>query len=442
MKSIYLFNSLTRKKDEFKPVQQGKLSMYVCGPTVYNYDHLGHARTYVFFDVLKRLFTAIGYEVKYAQNITDIGHLVTDSDEGEDKLEKQAKQENISSLEIASKYEQAHWQDMANLGNQKPDFTPKASDYIDKIIAHIQILLDKGLAYTTTGKDVYFAVEKFSNYGKLSNRKLEDMLQEVRVKHSQDKHSPADFCLWKASKGVEQRVFDSPWGKGVPGWHIECSVMSRDLLGQPFDIHGSAVEHVFPHHENEIAQSEGAYGVELANYWVHTGMLYLNGKKMSKSTGNVILVKDILQEIPHQVIRLALLGTHYRKPLDYKPEIIPQWTSLWQSIIRRSLENSQGKEGYFDKFLTILSDDLNTPQALNYLQEILPQASITEINKMLAVLGIEQNKPNPDPKITKLMSERDQARAQKDWARADQLRAQIESFGYKIEDKNSQTIIL
>lgn len=431
---IYIYNTLSGKKEEFIPIKTEKVGMYVCGPTVYNFDHLGHARTHLFFDVFRRFLKACGYEVIFVQNITDVGHLVGDMDMGEDKLEKQAKVERKTPEEIARFYESAHFEDMAKIGVTKPDYNPRASEYIPKIIKYIELLVEKKYAYVTEKGNVYFDVRTFKKYGQLSHRKLEDMVKDTRISSEQDKRYPADFGLWKVGKGDEMRIYDSPWGKGIPGWHIECSVMSADILGQPFDIHGSAVEHVFPHHENEIAQSESAYNKPLANYWVHTGMLMVNGKKMGKSLGNSIVLREVLKNISPEVLRLVLLSAHYRKPLEYQESIVKQWENIWLDIKKVYTIPDNKNNGYYEKFINYLSDDMNIPGAINFLIQSLSKISQADLTKSLAILGLEYTSSPLDSEIQELVNQRDKARKENNWALADKLRIQIEDKRYIVED--------
>jgi len=291
----------------------------VCGPTVYDFDHLGHARTFIFFDFLRRFLIFQGYKVNFAQNITDVGHLVGDGDLGEDKLEKRAREKRISPEELARKFEQAHFEDMAKLNIFKPDFSPRASDNIAEIIDLIKILEKKRLTYEKDG-NVYFNVSKYPDYGQLSHRKLADQ------------NGQHNFTLWRKAGSRNIQIWDSPWGKGFPGWHIECSAMAHKIFGKEFDIHGSAQEHIFPHHENEIAQSVCGYGKMPAQYWVHTGLLNINGAKMSKSKGNFITICEAIKKYNPNALRLALLSSYYRKPFDFTDLMMQQFQTIYQKI--------------------------------------------------------------------------------------------------------------
>ncbi|MCJ7493900.1 MAG: cysteine--tRNA ligase, partial [Deltaproteobacteria bacterium] len=302
---LKIYNTLTKKKEEFLPLQKGKVSMYVCGVTVYDRCHIGHARAAVVFDVLFRFLRYRGYEVTYVRNYTDV----------DDKIIKRANQEGVSCQEIAKRYIQEYEEDMEALGMERPTHEPRATENISQIIDLVKKLVEKGFAYTVDG-DVYFSVEKFSSYGKLSGRDLEEMRAGARVEVDERKNNPLDFALWKSSKPGEPE-WDSPWGRGRPGWHIECSAMSQRYLGESFDIHGGGQDLIFPHHENEIAQSEAATGKPFVRFWVHNGFVNINHEKMSKSLGNILAIRDLLQDHHPEVLRLFLLSNHYRSPVDF-----------------------------------------------------------------------------------------------------------------------------
>src|SRR5512136_1935626 len=306
--SIRLYNSLTKKKETFDPITAGKVGIYVCGITAYDVCHVGHARSAVVFDIITRYFGYRGYHVTYVKNFTDV----------DDKIIVKANTEGKSISEIAERYIREHDEDMQALKIERPTAAPRATEHINGMINLISILLEKGLAYEVEG-DVYYAVENFEGYGKLSGRSLEDMMAGARVDVSEKKRNPLDFALWKASKEGEP-WWESPWGKGRPGWHIECSVMSQRYLGETFDIHGGGEDLIFPHHENEIAQSEGATGRPLANYWCENGMVNLTGEKMSKSTGNLFFIDDLVRNVEPEVVRYYLLSTHYRSPIEFSQE--------------------------------------------------------------------------------------------------------------------------
>ena len=314
---LKVFNSYDKKLEEFKPLKDKKVGMYVCGPTVYSPDHLGHVRTWIFFDWLRRYLELEGYKVKFVQNITDVGHLVGDEDEGEDKIEKQAKAENKTPEEIARTYEAEHFKDLESLNILKPDVAPRATEHIKEMIKFIEELIKKGHAYEKDG-NVYFNISTFAGYGKLSGRSVDEEKTGTRIKTDPKKKNPSDFALWLKADPSHLQKWPSPWSEGYPGWHIECSVMSSKYLGQPFDIHGSANEHIFPHHENEIAQSVAYAGIPLAKYWLHAGMLTIDSQKMAKSAGNFVTVKDALRENDADTIKIAFMNNHWRKPFNWE----------------------------------------------------------------------------------------------------------------------------
>ena len=314
--SLVIYNVLTREKEPFKPVLEGHVFMYVCGPTVYDYSHLGHAKTYVAFDVIVRWLRYSGYKVRYVQNITDVGHLL---DDGEDRILKGARRERVEPMELVERYMRAYFEDMDALGVQRPDISPRASAHIPEQIEMIQTLIEKGYAYEVNGS-VYFSVESFPEYGKLSGRRIEEMEAGKRVAVRDEKRHPMDFALWIKAPPNHVLQWPSPWGRGYPGWHIECSAMSTKYLGQPFDIHGGGIDNIFPHNEAEIAQSECAHGVTFANYWVLTGSLLVNGVKMSKSLGNFVTIKEALKTYRPEALRYFILTGKYSNPADYSAE--------------------------------------------------------------------------------------------------------------------------
>ncbi len=375
-----IYNTLTRSKEEFEPIEPGKVSMYVCGPTVYNHIHIGNARTFVSFDVIRRHLLHLGYDVKFVSNLTDV----------DDKIINKAKEENRSAAELAEEYSKFFIEAMDELGVMRPTIRPKATEEIDAMISTIQDLIDRGHAYEVEG-DVYFSVNSDPSYGKLSGRRTEDMLAGTRIDVDPRKQNPMDFALWKAAKPGEPS-WNSPWGDGRPGWHIECSAMSAKYLGCPFDIHGGGVDLVFPHHENEIAQSESASGGTFCNYWMHGGMLNVNKSKMSKSEGNFILLKDALANVSANVLRMLMLQTHYRSPLDYSAERLDEAAASLERIAtcirnsdweserasdRHSVRNEaveslkssvQNAIAGYDKSM---NDDFNTAEALGYVFKLV-----------------------------------------------------------------------
>ncbi|MGB5157893.1 cysteine--tRNA ligase, partial [Desulfobacterium sp. N47] len=375
--SLRIYNTIERKKVPFEPVQPGKVSMYVCGPTVYDSCHIGHARSVIVFDVILKYLNATGLEVTYVRNFTDV----------DDKIINRAVQLGIESHEVAERYIKEFYEDMDALNIKRATIEPKATEHIDKIIALIEILLKKEIAYRIDG-DIYYSVDKFKDYGKLSGRKLEDMEAGARVEIDERKNNPFDFALWKSQKPGEP-YWESPWGRGRPGWHIECSAMSSAYLGETFDIHGGGKDLIFPHHENEIAQSEGAFEKPFAKYWVHNGFVNINHEKMSKSLGNFLLIKDILKSYHPDSVRLFLLSNHYRSPIDFTDKAMEESEAALDKIysaIQRveEIADITGKdfinypEGYWEKFCESMDDDFNTAKGIGYLFD-----SVRHINRLL-----------------------------------------------------------
>ena len=431
---MQLYNTLTRKKDFFEPIKKGEVSMYVCGPTVYDFDHLGHARTFVFFDFLRRFLTFQGYKVNFVQNITDVGHLVGDVDLGEDKLEKRAREKKISPEELARKFEQAHFEDMAKLNILKPDFSPRASDNIAEIIDLIKILEKKELTYEKDG-NIYFDVSKYPEYGQLSHRKLADQ----KGQHN--------FTLWRKAGSRNIQIWDSPWGKGFPGWHIECSAMAHKIFGKEFDVHGSASEHIFPHHENEIAQSVCGYGKIPARFWVHTGLLNINGEKMSKSKDNFITISDAVIKYNSNVLRLALLSNYYRKPLNFTASLMQQSQTIFQKIaLVRSKSGRLGMvdQKVFNEFVSALKNDLNMPEALKVLANDASELSLQDFEAVEYILGVNfilEKKELTGAQQT-LVRKREQLRASGKYDEADKIRQVLKKQGVEIEDTLNGTNII
>ncbi|ETR74452.1 MAG: Cysteinyl-tRNA synthetase [Candidatus Magnetoglobus multicellularis str. Araruama] len=463
--SIQIYNTLHRKKEAFAPLSTNHVNMYVCGPTVYDDAHIGHARSVVVFDMIARYFKIRNYTLTYIRNYTDI----------DDKIIQRAQERNITTESLAEKYIQAFDLDMDALYVQKPDMAPKATSHIPEIIQLVDALIQKKNAYVIDG-DVFFSVESHQNYGCLSGRKLEDMAAGARVNIDPRKRNPHDFALWKSAKPNEP-CWDSPWGKGRPGWHIECSAMSMKFLGQSFDIHGGGKDLIFPHHENEIAQSEAANGKTYARYWVHNGFVNINREKMSKSLGNVVLIKTLLQKYPAEAIRLFLLSSHYRSPIDFNDQAMHDAVSalnkLYAAIERiesSSIHADDSKTGaLWQKFCGAMDDDFNSAQAIGYVFDAVRQVNrlfdhnkilssdqqneicsiYQDIHKMGKVLGLLNQTPAEyanDQKqrmagnqsvdeIDQLVNERFQARKNKDWARADAIRDQLTAMGITLEDR-------
>lgn len=441
--SLTLYNTLAGKKEVFKSIEPKIVKMYVCGPTVYDYDHVGHARTYLSFDLLHRFLRFLGYKVVYVQNITDVGHMVNDAETGLDKIKKKAQETGESVADIVRHFTEAHRRDMESLNILKPTHQPKASAHIEEIIAFIEGLIEKGYAYVTEEKNVYFSVSRKPDYGKLSHRGIAEMITGSRVEPAKDKRSPADFALWKAAPfGATEMVWDSPWGQGYPGWHIECSTMSRKYLGDTFDIHGSAVEHVFPHHENEIAQSEALTGQELAHYWVHAGMLTVNGAKMSKSLRNTVSVREALKEYSANELRLAFYLTHYRRPFDYTKEVLAQGMTLRKKLFTAFLtsKNEAGDKEVFNEVIAVLSDDLNTPEALRLISENITSFAQDQLKKLFEIFGLVFNDIASSDSALKLAEERAIARDREDFLTADNRKAEIEQLGFEAIDQDDKSI--
>ncbi|RMD88564.1 MAG: cysteine--tRNA ligase, partial [Calditrichaeota bacterium] len=390
---IKLYNTLSKSKQEFVPLEKDTIKMYVCGPTVYDYIHIGNARPFIMFDVLRRFFQKVGFKVTYVMNLTDV----------DDKIIDKAKAEGVSTEEITAKYIQAFFEDIEALGVRKADIYPKATEHVSEMIDLIKKLFNAGLAYQADG-DVFYDVSKFKDYGKLSGKKLDDLMAGARIAVDERKHNPLDFVLWKAKKPGEP-YWESPWGEGRPGWHVECSAMSMKYLGESFDIHAGGVDLIFPHHENEIAQSEGATGKTFVRYWLHNGFLKIEGEKMAKSLGNILTVREILKRYPAQVIRLFFLQKHYRSPIDFtqkgldaarsaierlntfmehlhrivESEEIQEKAFKKENLSKESREFLAKVEGLKNELYESLADDFNTPAAIAKLFDL-----IRESNKILS----------------------------------------------------------
>ncbi|MDD2388794.1 MAG: cysteine--tRNA ligase [Desulfobacterales bacterium] len=475
--TIRIYNTLSRKKEEFVPIKTGKVAMYVCGPTVYDSCHIGHARSVIVFDLIARYFKATGYELTYVRNFTDV----------DDKIINRANELGVSSKDLAEKYILEFYRDMDALHVQRATFEPRATEHIDQIIQFIETLISKKFAYTIDG-DVYFSVEAFKDYGKLSGRKLEDMEAGARVNIDERKHNPFDFALWKSAKPGEPS-WESPWGKGRPGWHIECSAMSTQYLGQTFDIHGGGKDLIFPHHENEIAQSEAASGLTFARYWVHNGFININHEKMSKSLGNFLLIKDILTQYHPESVRLFILSSHYRSPIDFTDNAMVEAVSNLDKLygLLERIEKALGPLSeidvtkqisgeYWQRFCEAMDDDFNSARgigilfdsvrAINRLLDDYPDglpsdaldtlrrdyADIMNIGSILGILfdspedyfdqkksqGLARTSIDPAA-IDQLIQDRADARKAKDWARADQIKKQLSDMNIILEDRPEGT---
>ncbi|MFN3163608.1 MAG: cysteine--tRNA ligase [Pseudohongiellaceae bacterium] len=452
---IKIHNTLTQRKEELKPIEPGKIRIYVCGITVYDYCHLGHGRMLMAFDVVTRYLRFRGFDVNYVRNITDI----------DDKILNRSKEQGELFSDLTARYIKAMHEDERALGIRPPDQEPRATGHIEQIIAMIQTLMDKDFAYKASNGDVYFAVTRFPEYGKLSKKRLDELLDGARVEVGELKKDPRDFVLWKASPddGVG---WDSPWGYGRPGWHIECSAMSTCALGDNFDIHGGGTDLMFPHHENEIAQSEAATGCTFANIWMHNGPLRVDDEKMSKSLGNFFTIRDVLAKYDAEVVRYLLIASHYRSPINYSEQSLQQAGKALERFYHclKDLDTANAKtltNSRFEKaFTAAMDDDFNTAEAIGVLFDM-----VSEINRQKAedpdhanqlgallvrlgdVLGVLQSEPEAflrrsgddeqldAGEVDRLVAARDQARADKDWARADEIRDQLAAMNVVVEDK-------
>ncbi|TAL58531.1 MAG: cysteine--tRNA ligase [Legionella sp.] len=441
---LQIYNSLTRTKEEFVPITPGKIGIYVCGITVYDLCHLGHARSMVSFDVIVRYLRSQGFAVTYVRNITDI----------DDKIITRANERGVSIDALTQQYIASMDEDAAALKILPPDLEPRATGHIDTIIQLIQRLLDKGVAYVSDNGDVCYQVDSFADYGKLSHKDLEGLVSGARVEIVKEKRSPLDFVLWKKAKANEPS-WPSPWGEGRPGWHIECSAMAMHELGEQFDIHGGGLDLQFPHHENEIAQSEAATDKPFANYWMHVGMLQVNNEKMSKSTGNFFTIADVLKDHNPEVIRYFLLSSHYRSSLNYSEDNLinakKALLRLYQSIKEVKVDvKSELEQQWVEKFTQAMNDDFNTPIALAVLFEMSHELNKTNsptlaatLKHLAGIMGFLQEDPEAflqsgsevdKSHIEQLISERLQAKKEKNWARADQIRADLLAQGIELED--------
>ncbi len=481
-----VFNSMTRQKEEFIPLKKGEVSIYVCGPTVYNHIHIGNARTFISFDVIRRYLIWRGYDVRYISNITDV----------DDKIINRAHEEGRSAEEVASEYTAAFEKAMLALGVLEPTIRPRATDEIDEMIAVIDRLITMDHAYAVDG-DVYFKVRSFPSYGSLSGRQLDDMLSGARVEIDERKNDPLDFALWKAAKEGEP-FWDSPWGPGRPGWHIECSCMSKKYLGMPFDIHGGGADLIFPHHENEIAQAEACFETVFARYWMHGGMLLIDKEKMSKSLDNFLLIKDVLEQIDYRVIRLLMLQTHYRSPLDYSRERVDEAVVAYDRI-KSTLRNTQWAIENADiscecdadefvsadmlrscaeearaQFVESMDDDFNTAGALGAIFTLIgctntflvhgiqsdedtesARMVVETLVELMGILGIDMSDGDqplpqelialasellgvgaktPEAAVDILLEGRRAARASRNWGMADAIRDGLTNLGFIVED--------
>lgn len=457
--SIQFTNTLTKQKEAFVPLEPGKVKMYVCGPTVYNYIHIGNARPAIVFDTLRRYLTYRGYEVTFVQNITDV----------DDKLIRKANEEGITVKEVADRYTDAFNEDLRSLNILPPDIQPRVMQTIPEIIQFIEGLIEKGYAYDSEG-DVYFRTGRFTEYGKLSHQPLDELQAGARVEINEKKENPLDFALWKAAKPGEVS-WSSPWGEGRPGWHIECSAMALKFLGDQIDIHAGGADLVFPHHENEIAQSECYTGKVFARYWLHNGMLNINNEKMSKSLGNFILARDLIQHYGGELIRFFMLQGHYRNPINFSDDLLEQAANGLERIktayanLRHRLETARPQEPnglaeeqartisqLREQFIAEMDDDLNTANAITVVYEVVKEANLylrnqnvgreqveqylSLLTELTSVLGVqlEQAEELLDSEVEALIEERTEARRLRNFARADEIRDLLSEKGIVLED--------
>lgn len=460
--SIQIFNSLTRQKETFVPLEEGKVKMYVCGPTVYNYIHIGNSRPVIVYDTVRRYLQYAGYEVKFVSNFTDV----------DDKIIKAANELGEEVFELTERFIDAYFDDITALGCHKADAHPRVTEHMDHIIEFIKVLIDKGYAYESAG-DVYYRTRKFDGYGKLSHQSIDDLKVGARIEAGEKKEDPLDFALWKAAKPNEI-FWASPWGDGRPGWHIECSVMAREHLGDTIDIHAGGQDLTFPHHENEIAQSEAHNDKTFARYWMHNGYINIDNEKMSKSLGNFVLVHDIRQQIDPQVLRFFMLSVHYRQPINFAQDLVEAARTGLERIrtaysnVEHRLATSTDLVDNADEWLTqiaaiqqqfeeAMNDDFNTANAITALFELarlaniyttesnteqkVLQAFLTTFDALSAVLGIvlKVEEELLDEEIEALIEERNAARKNRDFARSDEIRDQLLSLNIVLEDTRQGT---
>ena len=455
-----IYNTLTRRKEEFVPIDEKEIKIYVCGPTVYNFFHIGNARPFVVFDTLRKYLEYRGKTVKFVQNFTDV----------DDKIINKAREEGVKAGEISEKYIEEYYKDAKALNVEKASVHPKVTENMDEIITFVKDLIDKGYAYEVDG-DVYYSTRKFKEYGKLSKQNIEDLESGARIEVGEKKHDPLDFALWKAQKADDELAWQSPWGLGRPGWHIECSVMSTKYLGETIDIHAGGQDLTFPHHENEIAQTEAQTGKPFANYWMHNGYITIDNEKMSKSKGNFFTVRDILNDYDGEIMRFFLLSGHYRSPINFSRELMDQAKNALARMqnaknnLKHLIENSVGSISeeeagtftellkYREKFISAMEDDLNTADAISVIFELIKDINnatkaggtkefaekcLSLLDELTGVLGLlrdnEQEISGIDDEIQKLVDERQEARKAKNFARADEIRDILKAKGITLED--------
>ncbi len=481
--TLKIYNTLTRQRETFVPLEEGRVGIYVCGPTVYDHPHIGHAKSYVSFDIVVRYLRYLGYKVRYVQNITDVGHLTDNADAGEDKIEKRAKLEKVEPMELVEMYMRSYYEDMDMLNNIRADISPRATGHIPEQIDLVGTLIDKGFAYESN-QSVYFNVSKLKDYGKLSGRKLDEQESGARIEVNPEKKHPADFALWKKAGPEHIMKWNSPWGVGFPGWHLECSVMSMKYLGETFDIHGGGVENVFPHHECEIAQSETANERPFARYWMHNNMVTVDGQKMGKSIGNFVTLKDAFKKFSPLTIRFFVLNTHYSSPINYSDEALDAANTGLERLlntvrsVKERMESANGAEGqeewkaklesYKNAFEDAMNEDFNTSEALAVLFNLSKEVNnllstddeasegvLSEIDSFYRVYGgdilgiiTERTVQNAsdgadtykieDGLVKALIDTRDELRTCKQWELADKVRDRLNELGIVIEDKKDK----
>jgi cysteinyl-tRNA synthetase len=476
---LTLYNYMTRRKEEFKPLHEGFAGIYVCGPTIYDHAHIGHAKVYISFDTIVRYFRYLGYKVRYVQNITDVGHLTDDADAGEDKILKRAALERVEPMELVETYMRSYFEDMDALNWIRPDISPRPSCHITEQIQLAELILQQGHAYEVNGS-VYFDVPSWPDYGKLSGRKVEEQEEGARLAINPEKRHPADFAIWKKAEPGHILRWPSPWGWGYPGWHLECSVMATKYLGQPFDIHGGGLENVFPHNECEVAQTEAATGEAFCNYWLLNNMVTVDGVKMGKSLGNAITIKEMLSRHSPMALRFFVLSSHYRSPTDFSEAAMnaagrgfERLSGTIGSVRDRMRHAEQGKldeewvdrlESYRARFEEAMNDDFNTPRGIAALfdlsrevnsllnsDEKVTHSTLERIDDLYQILGCDvlgllfddQSRSSTtgtgdelvlDGMVRMLIDIREEARQARDWARADSIRDQLADIGITLED--------
>ncbi len=471
--ALRIHNTMSRQKEKFVPLHEGRVGIYVCGPTVYDHAHIGHAKSYVSFDVVVRYLRYLGYRVRYVQNITDVGHLL---DTGEDRILVGAARERIEPMELVERYTRSYFEDMDALNVQRPDISPRASGHIPEQIELVMTLLEKGYAYEVNGS-VYFHVPSFPEYGKLSGRKVEDQEAGARIEVNPEKKHPADFALWKRAEPEHIMKWRSPWGWGYPGWHIECSAMSMKYLGPTLDIHGGGMENIFPHHECEIAQSEAATGQTFVRYWMHNNMVLVNGVKMSKSLGNFTTIKEALAKYRPEQVRFFILTSHYRSPLDFSEEAlkaagegIARLHGAYKKLLNKSRHAKPGPineqmreagERHKARFLEAMDDDFNTPQALAALFDLSREvnayldgaAEVTEdtvryliglyeelAGQILGILPFSKTESvDLAPFVELLLEVRSELRKKREFELADKIRSRLGDLGVVLRDTKDGT---